>query len=347
MLFDEKQLVDRFPWYLLFIFTLIGVGCAPSPRQQTSTFDSTTGDPTFSTRVSPSNDLQDYSARFEKGLIQARDHYNTRIGSVKTARRSCGAESKVPFKKGRPIRIRFAIGYEDFAPNNLVSDLLERTMLENFLQLPCSGGFPLCEFQITHRTSFRSILTKNLGETPVTITISTSSISTENDFNEASEEQLKKSDYAVTQFLAAFRTDDVIIYWEHGRTGGGPDFYPPYLDQKSNVNYSIYKKHKMGTHLLRTGLAIREARPKYIGIFGCSTQEIANVLIPSFPKVNFVSSRRSIDAMEMSRGSLGFLVGLLTNNCHVNEINEMASYRSGTPPFVAQGPAYRGSQPSK
>lgn len=299
-------------------------------------------DPDFPVSIEGSEEIEDYKWKFSAALREAAERYETLPESEAS---QCRIPKNSLFAANNNLRIRIAIGYQDFSPQNHVSDLLERQLLQDFLQERCIGNFPLCEFELTYEGGFRSVLEKQIGDRKIILTITTSSISTNNQTNEKEESQIEKSDYAVSQFLSSFRVEDVVVYWGHGRSGGGPDFHPPELTKKGDVNYSSYENKKAGRSLLQAGLGLKGVRTQFVGMFGCNTTSFTKPLAKIFPHVNFSGSVGSIDGYEMARGGLTFIAGIINNDCRKTAINKLAldeiGPRSKEEVFVTEGPAYK------
>lgn len=308
---------------------------APSAEESKHEESAVQKDPIFPMDLTPISQFYSYSYEFTQNLEDA----------VADFTKTQGLKPQLCFTEPRDLRITFAIGYEDFAPDLFVSDLLERDLFEKFLQKPCNSSFPLCGFRLITSNSFKSVLQKENGEKKIQITITTSSISTNNEYNQNQEAQLLKSDYAYSQFLNSFRSQDVIVYWGHGRDGGGPDFYPPRLLKDGHVDYPLYRRQLPGRSLLQAALGLRGRRTQYVGLFACNTIRLTRDFHKVFPDVNLVGTKTEIFSDEMTRASLAFVSGLVLNNCDRTIVENR---KKATESLLSlEGPVYTAKNPAR
>ena len=276
-----------------------------------------TPDQAFPAEVIPSIDLDDFEAESLGIFSQLRQDHDSR----KTQTRLCQRPDR--FAETGITRVRFAIGYEDSAPKDIVTDLMEMKHLERWLTRPCADqGSPLCGFLLESSTSAQRVLKKTApGQTTVTITITTSSISTSDARNQKHTDQIRKSRWAAEQFLSAFEEDDVVIYWGHGRGGGGPDFAPPLRNKNNEVVFPSYQRIKRGYNLVQSGLGSRYRKASHVGLFGCSTASASRGIREKHPDISFAVSNRDISYAEMVSASLAYLSSILTRECNPKAIS--------------------------
>lgn len=74
---------------------------------------------------------------------------------------------------------------------------------------------------------------------------------------------------AENRYLSAFVTSDVVLYLGHARSGGGPDFSPPILNNNGSVNYSHYKKNRLGFRKLLG--AVAQGQTPVVGLLACKS----------------------------------------------------------------------------
>lgn len=288
-------------------------------------------DPLFPSSIYPSEDLNDFEAESQAlfaNLKRSLDEpLRTKVGSCTTDLQK--------FYQSPEIRIRFAIGYEDHSPKDLVTDLLEMSHLQKLLTRPCADQARLCGFKTIREESALKVLQKNLTTSAsLVVTIVSSSISTTDSKNQKHPEQLLKSRWAAEQFLTSFEEDDVIIYWGHGRHGGGPDFAPPLRNKDNQVVQAPYQRVQRGYGLVQSGLGSRYRRAQFVGLFGCKTSQPSLQIRKKHPEVSFAVTTKDIDYTEMVLSSFSFLDSILSAECRPKT-------HSG---FSFVGPFFQGTQ---
>jgi hypothetical protein len=77
---------------------------------------------------------------------------------------------------------------------------------------------------------------------------------------------------AERRFFSAFATSDVVLYLGHARSGGGPDFSPPVLNANGSVNYSHYKKNRLGFRKLLG--AVAQGQTPVVGLLACKSTDL-------------------------------------------------------------------------
>lgn len=82
-------------------------------------------------------------------------------------------------------------------------------------------------------------------------------------------DQTASSRDAESRYLSAFITSDVVLYLGHARSGGGPDFSPPILNSNGSVNYSHYKKERLGFRKLLG--AVAQGQTSVVGLLACKS----------------------------------------------------------------------------
>lgn len=269
-------------------------------------------DPVFPAQVIPSTDLDDFEAESLGIFNQLRRDYDSR----KTQTKQCQRPDR--FQENSPTHIRFAIGYEDSSPKDIVTDLMEMNHLERWLTRPCvNSASHLCGFQVERNSSARRVLKRiSPEEKTLIITLTTSSVSTSDAHNQKQADQIRKSRWATEQFLSAFEEEDVVIYWGHGRGGGGPDFAPPLRNKNNEVVLPSYQRVRRGYNLIQSGLGSRYRRATHVGLFGCGTAAPSATIRERHPDISFAVSLRDITYAEMVSSSLAYLNSILSRECH-------------------------------
>lgn len=190
------------------------------------------------------------------------------------------------------MRIIMAFGYMDvtqgdeFIESSLYQngDVLDRDAkmaFEGVLNSKCLKDHNYaCGFKKSGQQWTKNIRNRLTGQTmKVIISLFAPSVSSSDSQNKSQlwPQQAQSSESVRQNFLASFRTSDVVIYLGHARSGGGPDFYPPILTPQGLVNYSHYKGTQQGLKEMLSSLAQNPKPTPVIGLLACkSTGLFAN-----------------------------------------------------------------------
>lgn len=255
------------------------------------------------------------------------------------AHNRCFLEYSSRFKEPSRITIAVALGYNDALANgfDLVKDGLVLDDLALQLTKPCqyaNQGF--CNFKLEKiepdrpRHYFREIvrpITDITDATEETIHVdlylmnSSYKVSHSENQTKYKTQQTMQSEIAQQFYSWALENADVVFYEGHSRDGGGPDFFPPNINQKGKVDYSWYKTNQPGLKLMTASLQRAQSAPLLLGLFSCAsdlhfTEKLSDVLRQSSREgshqTSLILSSRLIDA-NSARGTLFYSLESLLN----------------------------------
>jgi len=258
----------------------------------------------------------------------------------------CFLEYSSQFKVPGQMTIAIALGYNDALINgfDMVKDGLVLDNLALQLTQPCqyaNQGF--CNFTLEKldpfrpRHYFREIvrpITEGGEQNEETIHVdlylmnSSYKVSHLENQTKYKTQQILQSQAAQQFYSWALENADAVFYEGHSRDGGGPDFFPPNMNQKGRIDYSWYKTNQPGLKLMTTSLQRAKSAPLLLGLFSCAsdahfTETLSQILeqnpYETSHKTSLILSSRLIDASS-ARGSLfRSLESLLNFEC-VNDL---------------------------
>jgi hypothetical protein len=173
----------------------------------------------------------------------------------------------------------------------------------------------------------------------------------QSNLNSPSENQLKASIFARSQFLNGFRDADVLTYLGHARAGGGPDFLPPQLKLNGNrdpVDYSKYRDRKSFQDMVQA-LSQSPKAPKVLALFACKSaslfasdkDDLSRELRSRIEQQGslFIGSSNLTDSNSDLGNYIGLIDGLLNMRCGPGFSQGMQIERAGnTTEFIGQMP---------
>jgi len=88
-------------------------------------------------------------------------------------------------------------------------------------------------------------------------------------------EQKERSLATKAQFNSALKNADVVFYFGHSRSGGGPDFDPPVFIKGTNkLNYGgYYKANRPGLKNMIAALSSSSHQPAILGLMSCDSRD--------------------------------------------------------------------------
>lgn len=132
------------------------------------------------------------------------------------------------------------------------------------------------------------------------------------------EHQKIQSAQSRQNYLDGVEKADVVIYFGHARSGGGPDFDPPRRTSKGKVDYyGYYKKYRPGLNATLAALAKRtDGGPVFFGLAACSANDHFYKKISKLaPNSGFLLSSETSFATDAFRATIIALDGLLGARC--------------------------------
>jgi hypothetical protein len=259
----------------------------------------------------------------------------TIVNRQKDGKPQCAPVFKNAIKNGI-FDIRYALGYFDDSQgiemvhdgiNHGISPSLDISIfhiVREFLQKPCVDRRRLCEFKSSgDPSSGKVILQKPVrlmgSEVMVQITLTHASASESYVANKTSlfDRQRFLTLQSEENYFGGLGTADVVFYNGHSRSGGGPDFNPPRLDNDLHVNYEgYYKVQQPGIRRLLERLRLGENKDSVVGLFSCfSHSHFYERLLKTNPKQRLVLSSDKVNYLDTLYASMGYLEGLLHGQC--------------------------------
>lgn len=209
----------------------------------------------------------------------------------------------------RRLEVRVVFGYKDARPARFVADRYEQMLFVQGITRPCTEpGRADCGFT---REGERWIKTIYGGarKLRVRLQVLASSAGADDAENRRDPYQAWRSRYAQRAFLEGLREADIVFYDGHSRAGGGPDFFPPRLTAREQVDYRWYRNREPGLREMEATMRSSEASPlRTLGLFSCASEHhFAERLRSAQPGVRVVSSTELIyfaDALQAMRDAL-------------------------------------------
>jgi hypothetical protein len=232
------------------------------------------------------------------------------------------------FKDPGRLKVAIALGYSEniAAGFDLVRDGLVFDHLGQQFTAPCQyPGQGFCDFklekEIPHepRHYFREILGPSQEPIILDVFVMNSSFEVSNAENETKykNQQYAKSKRAQQFYSWALENADVVFYEGHSRDGGGPDFFPPAMNDHGKVNYSWYRKNQPGLRLMMNSLQrVQPIPPFLIGLFSCdSDSHFVEKLSPLVAQSSLILSTKIIEARSAKDGLFSALESVLNFEC--------------------------------
>lgn len=241
----------------------------------------------------------------------------TAFNSPKDA--SCQATYKKLYGKGS-ANFRVVFGYKDTRPARFVGDRHERLAFVQKIMRPCANGEHACGFtrSATNADHFSKTVTgPNGSPVKILLTVTHSSASSDDTANRENPMQKWQSSQAKRAFQEGLEKADVVLYNGHSRFGGGPDFEPPRLTSKDEVDSAFYKNERPGFQSISEKLRARRRAEasgsglKVLGLFSCASSQHFSDEITRETSAGLISSRSLIyyaDALENSIAAVSALV---------------------------------------
>lgn len=211
------------------------------------------------------------------------------------------------------VNISVLFGYKDTRPARFVGDRHERLSFVQTILKPCLKNNQACGFERSPKNAdlfFKKH--KGVGAKPITIQLKVvnSSAGSDDQANKTDPFQEWQSTYARETFLSGIKDSDVVFYNGHSRFGGGPDFQPPQLNDKGEVDAPYYQSQKPGFMKTLDVIQVQSftkgavgGRMKIFGLFSCGSSQHFTDEIQQYSGVGLISSKKLIyyaDALENS-----------------------------------------------
>ncbi len=209
------------------------------------------------------------------------------------------------------IKIRMVFGYKDARPARFVGDRHERLAFINSLTAPCKTG-QACGFVRSPENAdlFAKDLQVELGrKVRVMVWVVNSSVGSDDEENRHDPLQLWRSHYAQAAFESGLSDTDILFYDGHSRFGGGPDFAPPHLNSKGEVDPAYYTNVRPGVQRLNEKLqamnkkGAKKSKLKLLGLYSCSSSQHFTQDVRRYSNVKMISSSNLVyfsDALDES-----------------------------------------------
>ncbi len=212
--------------------------------------------------------------------------------------------------KKKNLKITYVLGYKDARPARFVGDRYEKNTIVTKITSPCSSHKRLCDFKRTKTDAY--LFYKIQDGKKLQLRLINSSATEDDDENREHPFQKWKSKKVKSDFLASLSQSDILFYNGHSRSGGGPDFSPPYLKKDNQVDFSKYKNNLGSFPEIMSRYKKTKSSPSVLGLFSCnSTQHFEkslhalkkNVLLLTAPNLIYFK-----DALDESLESLELLL---------------------------------------
>lgn len=239
-----------------------------------------------------------------------------------------------PFTNKGVLDIRYVLGYFDATNgkeyiedgiNYGYSPSIDPSVfsaLEKKWSAACLGTEQLCNFTKLKSQESLIIFEKqilHLGRPlKVRITLAKSSLSENLKVNMNSALQKSISEQAESIFLDGLKQADIVFYNGHSRSGGGPDFHLPILNNQMTVDYkNHYQVFTPGKIKMISALQTRSPKlPSLtLGLFSCSSNRFFKNELNKNMSVKLITSSDLVDYFETLQASVNFLEAILQGLC--------------------------------
>ena len=189
-----------------------------------------------------------------------------------------------------------------------------------------------CGFRRSGSTLTKTIRDRFTGNNiRARIHIVSSSYSSDNQANESTHQNKQQAKSAATRgaFINAFRSSDAVIYMGHARSGGGPDFYPPILNNNGHVNYPLYRKNRTGVKDVSSGIR-KGSSTKVFATLACkSTGLFSSTFRKLLPNSVIVTANDLFDYSDILPTGLNLVEAIVSQRCDENFSGTTESYVGG------------------
>lgn len=202
--------------------------------------------------------------------------------------------------------------------NGDVLDIDAAQALTNMLKGGCSGSQnKACGFKSRNGFLSKRIRSRfNNQRIRVNIKIMSSARTADDSSNRRSQDQANKSANTKAHFLSALQNYDVVLYLGHARSGGGPDFKPPVLTSRGNVNYSHYRQTREGIRSMLGALNGAAEPPSMIGVLACkSTGLFSRSIRNASPNSYLVTADDLFDYNDILPTGYAMIEGVVSQQC--------------------------------
>jgi hypothetical protein len=223
------------------------------------------------------------------------------------------------------LDVRLFFGYKDARPARFVADRYEQMLFVQALLRPCRKDREDCGFarEVATHPKGEELFTKSIQgpdgrSRTISLTVTHSSVGPDDVANRENPFQKWSSQFARESFIDALKNADVVFYNGHSRSGGGPDFDPPVINSRDEVNYAWYRIKHPGLSVLENAL-IMSKNLKVLGLFSCASEQLFSKAVEKRNRsLQLISSRQLIYFSEALRDSLDSLSNLLGMKCPVD-----------------------------
>jgi hypothetical protein len=220
------------------------------------------------------------------------------------------------------VNIWMVFGYKDIRPARFVGDRHERLAFVQKILSDCAKGNFACGFKRDNKNAdlfTRKIKSLKKKSVTVQLWVINSSVGSDDQSNRMNPFQVWQSSYAKKSFDGAIASADVAFYNGHSRFGAGPDFAPPHIDDKEQVDSVYYQNQKLGFSDILEALGKRteEKKPalKILGLFSCSSSQHFSNEIKNYASVGLISGKSLIFYSDALENSLTSLSSILQMRC--------------------------------
>lgn len=239
------------------------------------------------------------------------------------------------FYRNSAVDLRVVYGYKDARPARFVADRYERLIFVQKLLEKCTPESYACGFRRASKDAdlfLKEILGPDGIPREVFLRVIQSSSGPDDVENRKDPFQKWKTKYAETAFLSGLSNADAVFYNGHSRAGGGPDFQPPRIGSRSEVQFGWYKANEPGFIHTMAALKKEPSHLKMLGLFSCASSRLFLDRVQSVRAgLGLVMSTKLIyfsDAMESQVETLSALLGMKCEKSY-EEIMKKPDIRAG------------------
>jgi hypothetical protein len=243
-------------------------------------------------------------------------------GAKAGATEACNKTYKAIFSKST-VKIRVVFGYKDARPARFVGDRHERVAFVQRLLEPCTGSDFACGFTRSPKNSdlfAKTVVGTDERSVQVRLWVVNSSVGSDDAANRDDPFQSWRSHYAAAAFYTGVSESDIVLYNGHSRFGGGPDFSPPRLAARDQIDAGYYIAERPGISKLLESLKKAQKseggiQAKVLGLYSCSSSQHFTQEINQTANLRLLSSRKLVYYADALEDSLSDLSNILQVRC--------------------------------